>query len=83
MATEFRLIVQRPEYEDGQPRERVYPKRDRAHAEAGLRDWVRDMARYAEAGLVAWLGHIESRDVTPWVRVVAEPPASAVDWGSR
>ena len=83
MATEYRLIVVRPVYEDGQPRERVYKKRDLAHAEQGLKDWVRDMGRYAEAGLVAWPGHIESRDVTPWVRVVAKSPASSVDWGSR
>ena len=80
MATEYRLIVVRPEYQDGSPRERVYPKRDQAHAERGLADWVQDMKRYREVGLEAWPGHIESRDVTPWVRVAA--PA-AVDWGSR
>lgn len=80
MATEYRLIVVRPEYEDGQPRERIYLKRDLAHAEQGLADWVRDMERYAAVGLEAWPGHIETRDVTPWVRVVQVAP---VDWSSR
>ena len=80
MATEYRLVTVRPEYEDGSPRERVYPKRDLAHAEKGLTDWVRDMERYRSVGLVAWPGYIETRDVTPWVRVAA--PAD-VDWSSR
>ncbi len=78
--SEYRLVTVRPEYEDGSPRERVYPKRDLQHAEQGLKDWVRDMDRYAAVGLEAWAGHIETRDVTPWVRVVQ--PAH-VDWGSR
>ena len=80
MATEYRLVTVRPEYEDGQPRERIYPKKNLAHAEKGLTDWVRDMERYAAVGLEAWPGHIETRDVSPWVRVAA--PAD-VDWGSR
>ena len=80
MATEFRLIVVRPEYQDGRDRERVYPKRDQAHAEKGLADWVRDMERYREVGLEAWPGHIETRDVTPWVRVTQ---TAVVDWRSR
>lgn len=82
MTTEYRLVTVRPEYEDGSPRERVVPKRDLAHAEQGLKDWVRDMRTYAAVGLDAWPGHIETRDVTPWVRVVTEA-ASTVEWGSR
>ena len=82
MATEYRLVTVRPEYEDGSPRERVYPKRDLQHAEQGLTDWVRDMERYRTVGLEAWPGHIETRDVTPWIRV-ASPSMVGVDWGSR
>ena len=80
MATEYRLVTVRPEYQDGK-RQQVYPKRDLAHAEQGLKDWVRDMDRYRTVGLEAWPGHIETRDVTPWVRVVQQ--VSTVDWGSR
>ncbi len=80
MPTEYRLVVRRPEYEDGKDRERIYLKRDLAHAEQGLTDWIRDMERYAAAGLAVWSGHIETRDVTPWVRVAAAVP---VDWSSR
>ena len=80
MASEYRLVTVRPEYEDGSPRERIYPKKNLAHAEKGLTDWVRDMGRYAAVGLEAWPGHIETRDVTPWVRVAA---AADVDWSSR
>lgn len=80
MTTEYQLVTVRPEYEDGSPRERIYPKRNLAHAEKGLADWVQHMERYREVGLEAWPGHIETRDVTPWVRVVA---AAAVDWGTR
>ena len=53
---------------------------DLANAEQGLADWVRHMERYRSVGLEAWPGHIETRDVTPWVRVAQ---ASAVDWGKR
>lgn len=80
MTTEYRLVTVRPEYEDGQPRERIYKKRDLVHAEKGLADWVRDMDRYRQVGLEAWPGHIETRVVTPWVRVAASAP---VDWSSR
>ena len=80
MTIEYRLVTVRPEYEDGSPRERVYPKRDLQHAEQGLKDWVRDMERYRSVGLVAWPGHIETRDVTPWVRVTQ---SAAVDWSSQ
>ena len=82
MTTEFQLVVVRPEYEDGKDRKRVYPKRDLAHAEKGLADWVRDMERYRAVGLEAWRGHIETRQVTvtPWVRVAVAAP---VDWGGR
>ena len=83
MATEYRLVTVRPEYEDGSPRERVYLKRDLQHALQGLKDWVRDLDRYRQVGLEAWPGHIETRDVTPWIRVVAASIAPAVDWGSR
>ena len=82
MASEYRLVTVRPVYEDGSPRERIYKKRDLQHAEQGLKDWVRDMDRYRSVGLEAWPGHIETRDVTPWVRVAAAPLVG-VDWGKR
>ncbi len=79
MATEYRLVTVRPEYEDGK-RQQVYAKKNLAHAEKGLADWVRNMEQYRSVGLEAWPGHIETRDVTPWVRVTQ---GSTVDWGSR
>jgi len=80
MATEYRLVMFRPKYQDGSPRTRIYRQKNLEHAEQGLADWQRDMERYAAVGLEAWPGHIETRDVTPWIRVVA---AADVDWSSR
>ena len=82
MAAEYRLVMVRPEYEDGSPRERIYSKRDLAHAETSLAEWQMASDLYRQVGLEAWPGHIETRDVTPWVRVAAAPLVG-VDWGSR
>ncbi len=79
MATEYRLVTVRPEYQDGK-RQQVYPKRNLAHAEASLAEWQMASDLYRSVGLEAWPGHIETRDVTPWVRVTQ---TADVDWRSR
>ena len=73
MGTEYRLVTERPAYQDGHFRDtidqRVYPKRDYDHARKSLTDWHRDMERYESVGLAPWHAHIETREVTDWERV--------------
>ncbi len=69
MATEYRLVTERPGYQGGRATQ-VFAKRDYTHARDALQDWYRDQERYANTGLAAWDAHLESREVSVWEPVV-------------
>ena len=74
MGTEYRLVTERPVYQDGRAAHEVYPKRDYDHARKSLADWHRDMERYEAVGLAPWHAHIETREVTDWEPIDFKEP---------
>ncbi len=75
MSQEYRLVVERPEHQDGKRLFR-YRKRSLADAERALEDHDAHAQRMYEAvGLTVWAAWIETREVGDWARLEDEPVA--------
>ncbi len=73
MNNEYRLVVERPEHQDGK-RRFTYRKRSRDDVERALaahEEHAQNM--YAQVGLSVWAAWIETRDCTDWRRLDDEP----------
>ena len=67
MATEYRLVTERPEHIGSGRRTRSEPKRNWEHARDGLKAYAG--RNVLPAGLEPWHAWIETREVTDWERV--------------
>lgn len=73
MSHEYRLVVERPEHQDGR-RRFTYKKHTRADAERALEAHEAHAENmYAQVGLSVWPAWIETRDCTDWRRLNDEP----------
>ena len=73
MSHEYRLVVERPEHQQGK-RRFTYRKRSRADAEGALQNQQDHAQRmYEEVGLTVGPAWIEIRDCTDWHRLDDEP----------
>ncbi len=73
MSHEYRLVVERPEYQQGK-RHMRYRKQSLADAERALQSHQEHAQRmYEEVGLTVWEAWIETRDVSEWRRLDDEP----------
>ncbi len=73
MSHEYRLVVERPEHQQGR-RRFTYWKRSLADAQRALEDHDTHAARMFEAvGLTVWTAWIETRQVGDWERLDGEP----------
>ena len=68
MATEYRLVTERPGHQNGR-KTLIYRKRNWEHASDGLKAWGAQYERDRNAGLEPWDAHIETREVTDWEHV--------------
>ncbi len=76
MTHEYRLVVERPEHQQGN-RRFTYRKRSLADAEQALESHQDHAERmYEEVGLTVWPAWIETRDVSDWRRLDDEPIAA-------
>ncbi len=75
MSHEYRLVVERPEYQQGR-RRFTYRKRSLADARRAVEDHNDHAHRMYEAvGLTVWAAWIETRQVGDWARLEDEPVA--------
>lgn len=66
---EYRLVVERPESQDGRRRFR-YPKQSLKAAERALADHTAHAERmYEQVGLTVWEAWIEIREVSDWEKL--------------
>ncbi len=77
MSQEYRLVVERPEQQQGR-RHMRYRKQSLADAERALEAYQDHAERmYEEVGLTVWAAWIETRDCTDWRRLDDEPVEAA------
>ena len=73
MSLEYRLVVERPEHQQGR-RSFTYRKRSLADAERALEAHQDHAERmYEQVGLTVWEAWIETRQVGDWGRLDDEP----------
>ncbi len=73
MSHEYRLVIERPEHQQGR-RQFRYKKRTLADAQRALEDHDTHALRMYEAvGLTVWEAWIETRQVGDWRRLDGEP----------
>ena len=73
MSHGYRLVVERPEHQQGK-RRFTYRKRSRADAVRALEAHQDHAERmYEQVGLTVWAAWIETRDCTDWRRLDDEP----------
>ncbi len=76
MSQEYRLVVERPEHQQGR-RRFTTRKRTLADAQRALEDYEAHAQRMYEAvGLTVWAAWIETRQVGDWERLDDEPVAA-------